>query len=147
MRTQTSNKTDAFMSLGHRFGGMPSCHPTPGRAEIYGAVICSKNNKYLLVQGRKTGKWSFPKGHTHRYETPFECVCREVSEEVGIEQLSKPIRGIPLRIGYYYYFKVDTEDTPQPRDNCEVCAAGWFSINEMKDMMLNIDASEYLRRL
>jgi len=135
------------MSLSYRFGGKPAKQPAPGRAEIYGAVIRSRSDKYLLVQGRKTGKWSFPKGHTNSYETPFECVCREVGEEVGIDNLPQPIRGLPLRIGYYYYFEMEDEIVPMPRDMSEIQDARWVSKNEMCNLILNVDASEYFRNL
>lgn len=116
-------------------------HPKPGNAKVYGAIIRSPNNKYALVQGRHTEKWSYPKGHPNRFETPFECVGREVAEEIGIDSLPVPKKGIPLRVGYYYLFDVDEEFPLKPRDTEEVMNAGWFTVDEMLRMRLNVDAS------
>ena len=46
-----------------------------------------KEGKYAMVQGRHTGKWSFPKGHSNEGEKPVECMLREVAEETGIDEL------------------------------------------------------------
>jgi 8-oxo-dGTP pyrophosphatase MutT (NUDIX family) len=116
-------------------------HPKPGKAKVYGAIIRSPSNRYVLVQGRQTEKWSYPKGHPNRFETPFECVGREVAEEIGIDSLPVPKRGIPLRVGYYYLFDVEEEFPLKPRDTAEVMNAGWFTVEEMLRMRLNVDAS------
>jgi len=105
----------------------------------------SNSHRYALVQGRQTGKWSFPKGHVNRYETPYECVCREISEEIGLDFLPCPEYGMPLKIGYYYYFKFDYEFDLNTRDPEEVMNVGWFSIGDMARMRLNIDASTFFR--
>ena len=37
------------------------------RPKIFGGILCTSDNgvkMYALVQGRYTGKWSFPKGHS-----------------------------------------------------------------------------------
>lgn len=154
MRTHTRSTTDAFDSLSVRYTqGLRSSRihtrrekPLPGRSTIYGGILyCTHTNRYALVQGRETGKWSFPKGHVNRYETPFECVIREVREETGIDSLPMPREGIPLGVGYYYSFIVPDEILLIPEDTREVQTAGWFSIEEMRDMRLNIDASTFVR--
>lgn len=152
MRTIQSRRTDAFDSLTARYltrtsPGRPEIHqPLPGRTQIYGAIIQSQETtRFALIQGRYTGKWSFPKGHINRYETSFECVCREVSEEIGLDTLPTPLRGIPLRVGYYYYFSVNNEFELSPRDHEEVMNIGWFTLDEMRELRLNVDASTYLR--
>jgi 8-oxo-dGTP pyrophosphatase MutT (NUDIX family) len=144
MRTLTQ-KTDAFQSLMYRYTPVKSSSPAPGRSDIYGAII-SSNGKYALVQGRQTGKWSFPKGHVNRFETPFECVSREISEEIGMETLPRPICGLPLRIGYYYIFEIQNTFDMKPRDTSEIMNTGWYSLDEMKDLVLNIDAFTFLQR-
>jgi 8-oxo-dGTP pyrophosphatase MutT (NUDIX family) len=105
--TKTS---DAFMSLSARYTKSHRQRPLPGRAEIYGAIIyCPQTRRYALVQGKQTGKWSFPKGHVNRFETPLECVVREVHEETGVEHLPPPLQGLSLDVGYYYCFEVTAE--------------------------------------
>lgn len=156
MRTQSRSTTDAFDSLSVRYTqGLRSSRsnstsrrekPLPGRSIIYGAILyCSRTKRYAMVQGRETGKWSFPKGHVNRYETPFECVIREVREETGIDSLPIPQEGVPLGVGYYYSFIVPDEIPLTPEDTREVQTAGWFSLEEMKEMRLNIDASTFVR--
>lgn len=117
--------------------------PRPGYAEVYGAIIhCRSTKTFCFVQGRRTGKWSFPKGHLKEAsESPFECVTREVGEEIGCDELPTPIKGMPLRVGYYYMFEVPTEFELAPRDTNEVGEAGWFTLEQMKQMNMNIDAS------
>lgn len=161
MRTQFRRTTDAFDSLSVRYSQnyrLPYSHttsqaatqrerPLPGRSATYGGILhCSRTNKYAMVQGRKTGKWSFPKGHVNRYETPFECVIREVREETGITTLPNPQEGVPLGVGYYYTFTVPDEIPLMPEDVEEVQSSGWFTLNEMKEMRLNIDASTFVRQ-
>jgi len=98
-----------------------------------------------------TGKWSFPKGHRNTLsegpppivEDPFACVVREVGEEIGIDNLPMPIRELPLRVGYYYLFEVYQELALNPRDLKEVQTAGWYTLEEMSDMNLNIDANMF----
>ena len=141
-------RTDAFDSLSVRYAHSTNTTrtPLPGRTPIYGAILKDDTGKFALVKGRQTGKWSFPKGHVNRYETPFECVCREINEEIGLEELPIPINGVPLKVGYYYYFTVDSELELNPKDTNEVEEAGWFSITEMSNMDLNVDASTFLTR-
>jgi len=106
------------------------------------------------VEGIRTGKWSFPKGHRNTLSTeplvmedPFACVIREVGEEIGVDNLPMPIRECPIRVGYYYLFEVNHELVLQPRDHDEIGTAGWFTIEEMKALNLNIDANVYRSQL
>lgn len=139
--------SDAFTSLrARRYSKAPP--PLPGRTTIYGAVLQSRSTqRYALVQGKQTGKWSFPKGHVNRFETPLECVTREVQEETGITQLPQPLQGISLEVGYYYAFSIENEITLLPADINEIQATGWFSIEDMQQMSVNIDVSRFLRRI
>ena len=130
----------------HRFP-----RPQLGKTEVYGAIIrCVTTNRYCLVQGLHTGKWSFPKGHRNTLSTdplimedPFACVIREVAEEIGVDNLPMPIREYPIRVGYYYMFEVNYELALHPRDLVEIGTANWFTIEEMKDLNLNIDANVF----
>ena len=80
-------------------------------------------------------------------EDPFACVVREVGEEIGIDKLPMPIREYPLRVGYYYVFEVPFELPLNPRDTNEVGNAGWFTVQEMSTMNLNIDANLLVKQL
>ena len=156
-QTQTQNHSQnqirSFPPSSSRRPWLHTATPRPGKAEVYGAIIKSRStSKYCLVQGKMTGKWSFPKGHVKELdlanpnakpESPFECVSREVAEEIGIDHLPMPIRGLPLRVGYYYIFEVSAELELNPRDLNEIGTAGWFSLEEMRTMNMNIDASYF----
>jgi 8-oxo-dGTP pyrophosphatase MutT (NUDIX family) len=114
------------------------------KAEIYGAIIKSVNNRYALVQGRKSGKWSFPKGHANPGESPFDCVVREISEEIGVDRLPMPITSMPLQVGYYYLFNVNQEFELKPRDIGEVMNVGWFTKEEIASLQVNVDLNKFI---
>lgn len=116
-----------------------------GHVQVYGAVMrCRETGRFCLVQGQRTGKWSFPKGHIKENETPLECVARETAEETGVDALPTPQHEVRLRAGVYYYFDVPTELELHPRDTHEIGVAGWYTLQDMQRMNLNIDANTYL---
>lgn len=130
-----------------RFPLVFSRPPRPGYVNVYGAVLhCKTTNRYCLVQGQRTGKWSFPKGHIKEHETPLECVARETAEETGIDLLPSPQHEVRLRAGVYYAFDVPTEFPLNPRDLTEIGMAGWYTLEQMAGMNLNIDANTFVRR-
>jgi 8-oxo-dGTP pyrophosphatase MutT (NUDIX family) len=116
-------------------------------ANIYGGIIyCRSTSRYVLVQGRSSGKWSFPKGHKNgAEESPMDCVSREVGEEIGCDVLPSPSKAVPLHVGYYYLFEVDDEFELKPRDVNEVGSCGWFNVDELAKLNLNVDANKYYR--
>lgn len=118
----------------------------------YGAILCIKSDKqdqdkYALVQGRYTKKWSFPKGHSNEGEEPIECTLREVKEETGIETLPEPIAYLNIGFGNYFVFYLESEHQLVPRDKHEIINAKWVSIKEMEEMELNADANLFRRLL
>ena len=148
MRPSSSQRnqvmTRRVFNTGIRGNRLPFTRPQPGKVEVYGAIIHSRStDKYCLVEGKSSGKWSFPKGHVKTGESPFECVGREIGEEIGIDNLPMPQKGLPLRVGYYYVFEIPNEWELVPRDLNEIGSAGWYSLAEMESMNLNIDASTF----
>jgi 8-oxo-dGTP pyrophosphatase MutT (NUDIX family) len=119
----------------------------PDSNQVYGVILVSSRERILLVRGRKTGKWSFPKGHRELRESAYECALRELREETGIRLIHAPIIG-PCRLsaGSYYVFHSPCEYIAHPLDYTEVADARWFTLNEMATIPSNIDVSEYLRR-
>ena len=121
----------------------PSPTMTRKQDKVYGGIIQSANNRFLLVRGRLSGKWSFPKGHIEPGETALECVCREIREETGYNILPKPLRCVPLHGGTYYLFWMPVEPDPIPRDTNEITEAGWFSRDEIRTMKTNVGVSSF----
>ena len=122
------------------------------KQKTYGAILCIKNelnggNLYALVQGRYTGKWSFPKGHSNEGEHPFECTLREVYEETGIDKLPDPIDYLQVGYGNYFVFNLKEEIPLIPKDTNEIMDTKWVTLEEMERMSLNADASLYRKRL
>lgn len=121
------------------------------RSCTYGAILCVKessgNDKYALVQGRYTGKWSFPKGHSNEGEEAFNCTMREVGEETGIDELPEPIDYVRVGYGNYFIFKLEEVVPLIPRDTNEIMDTKWVTLEEMERMPLNADASVYRKQL
>jgi 8-oxo-dGTP pyrophosphatase MutT (NUDIX family) len=108
----------------------------------------SITNRIILVKGRRTGKWSFPKGHKLRNESYLSCALRETFEETGIKL--DGIRHIAchkLSVGEYYFYELEDEVELCPCDTGEVEEAGWFGIDEIKAMNCNVDVNNFLDRL
>jgi 8-oxo-dGTP pyrophosphatase MutT (NUDIX family) len=151
----------AFQSLAFRgrapsIFSRPTAH-TPPRLQLapqahktYGAIILAPAEdgqiKYALVQGRYTGKWSFPKGHANEEEAPLACTKREVTEEIGLETLPEPIEYIQVGYGNYHVFHLPAPVSLDPRDTNEIMDTRWVTLDEMRQLPLNADASMFTRR-
>ena len=120
-------------------------------AATYGAIIrinsISGTDRYALVRGSYTGKWSFPKGHSNEGELPIECTLREVAEETGIDKLPEPLEYIQVGYGNYFIFNLDEQIPLIPRDTHEIIDTKWVTLDEMERMPLNADASLYRKKL
>jgi len=123
----------------------------PRKHKTYGAILRIKTatgkEKYALVQGSYTGKWSFPKGHSNEGELPIECTLREVAEETGIDKLPEPLEYIQIGYGNYFIFNLDEQIPLIPRDTHEIMNTRWVTLDEMERMPLNADASVYRKQL
>ena len=126
----------------------PFAHYKPRSHKVYGVICMSTNHTILLVRGRQTNKWSFPKGHLKGSEMAHECALREFREETGI--LLEPNRFskiIKLFAGEYYVYHT-TEMDVVPEDNSEICDAGWFTLRDIHAMDIadvNADIKKYMR--
>ena len=120
------------------------------KQKTYGGIIRIKNKKgeymYALVQGRYTGKWSFPKGHSNKGESGIECTLREVGEETGIDKLPSPIEYLEIGYGRYFVFNLEEAVPLIPRDTQEIMDTKWVTLEEMETMTLNADASLYRKK-
>ena len=103
---------------------------------------------YALVQGRHTGKWSFPKGHLQHGETGPECALREIAEETGMDEVDheQSIGTLFLHYGTYYLYECSGFDPLLPRDQKEIVHAKWMTLEEMRGVSLNADVSQFRKQ-
>jgi len=119
----------------------------PQSQKVYGVVLVSDNDRVLVVQGTRTGKYSFPKGHINPFETVRACAFREFEEETGLDINNYSEIGYQhLSAGGYFFFHSPNEDIPPINANREISLATWKSISELRDMDVNIDISVFLKR-
>jgi 8-oxo-dGTP pyrophosphatase MutT (NUDIX family) len=125
--------------------------PNVPRARVYGGILHTIHAdpaqvRYLLVQGRYSGKWSFPKGHSYEGEDPLTCAKREIAEETGKDALPEPVEYTRIGYGNYYVFPCHTMFAPSPRDTGEIMAAEWVTLAEMAYLSLNVDVSRFQKK-
>ena len=111
---------------------------------VYGTILVSPNNTVLLIKGRRTGKWSFPKGHSEQGETEIDCALRETYEETGIELSYNFSKIVHLATGVYFLYYM-SEEICKPIDTKEVMETSWVSLQAMKHMSVNVDINTVLR--
>ena len=112
---------------------------------VYGTIIVSPGDKILVVKGRKSGKWSFPKGHSYLEETELECAIRETYEETGLQLSEYFQRTLYLSTGNYFLYSYDSEPFCTTKDSKEIQEIKWASIQELRSMNVNIDINTFLR--
>jgi len=154
-RKTKCERSSAFKSLSFR-GKLGYCsetfnmkRPPTDNPRTYGGILRTRKGtgeeKYALVQGRYTGKWSFPKGHSMRGESALECCKREVGEETSIDTLPEPTDYVKMCYGHYFVFDLEDERLLVPRDTREIMNTRWVTLEEMSRMTLNADVSMYIR--
>lgn len=124
----------------------PFAHYRPRSQKVYGVICTSPAKTLLLVRGRKTGKWSFPKGHLKGSEMAQECALRELREETGlVMEPSRFSHTMKLFAGEYFIYHMGGEMPACPEDDEEVCETGWFSYEEIHRMDVNADIKKFMR--
>lgn len=138
------------------------------RGRTFGGILQRQETdptktQYLLVKGRQTGIWSFPKGHSIKGETPYECAVREIREETGLRMEQTPIRAIRLKGGIYFLYqfhekgkeettteeaKMETDEgvKEQPEDKNEIEETRWVTREEMEYLIVNSGVKDFLER-
>jgi 8-oxo-dGTP pyrophosphatase MutT (NUDIX family) len=119
--------------------------PVPFRRRCFGGIL-RHNNQFLVIKGRKTGIWSFPKGHSRPGELPLECARREIQEETGL-QMTQPTKAQRLKGGYYFVFDLSHPTPPDPEDQEEVEEARWVTREEMAYLIGNAGIKDFLERV
>jgi 8-oxo-dGTP pyrophosphatase MutT (NUDIX family) len=152
------SNTAYFRMMSRRYrdrtsGSFPAAFSSynPPEDRVYGAICISPENRVLLVRGRSSQKWSFPKGHKERNEPSFTCAMRELFEETGIN-ISSTINSCELpykkfKVGGYYILDLDGEPTLTPRDTREISDAKWMSQDDIQhcidDQTANVDVRQF----
>ncbi len=118
----------------------------PGH-KVYGSVCTTPENKVLLVKGRRSGKFSFPKGHKKGGESYLDCARRETFEETGLDISSLESVGYgTLQAGEYFFFELEEMEL-EPHDTWEVEEALWVPVEESSSLPCNVDVNLFLVRM
>ena len=90
-----------------------------------------QEHRYLLVCGKKSEKWGFPKGHMEIGETEEETALREFFEETGIRLHPSQLRE-KIRFRNNIYFRVRGERLNlNIQDTNEIKEGNWFTLSEI----------------
>ena len=90
----------------------------------------------LLLRDNKPGipypnTWDLPGGHVEGSETPSECICREMSEELPGVDLGNfrlyEIVEFPRQINYLFCTRINVSEEVLNRILCEGQRAAWMS--------------------
>jgi 8-oxo-dGTP pyrophosphatase MutT (NUDIX family) len=119
----------------------------PGYMQVFGCICLDKDGNVLLVRGRGSQKWSFPKGHKHRKESSFECAKRELFEETGIIAPNTYTSYYKMKGGEYFVCNIDTPVSTCINDTNEIDMVQWFPLNELPTTDTNIDVSIFRSHL
>jgi 8-oxo-dGTP pyrophosphatase MutT (NUDIX family) len=113
-----------------------------------GIVFVNKNKdaekvKFLVVRGKESGIWSFPKGRKQDDEIDEVCAIREVSEETGI-QIDNLDNRRKFKVGRNTYFIIEVDDINlynefNITDTFEVDLVEWKSVSELRQLDCNKD--------
>lgn len=116
-------------------------------SHVYGAIVINQClNEVIVIKGRISGKWSFPKGHGKSWETPLIACIRELKEETGLD-FNKVIPDDEIRFGSgtYFVFLVKERLELIPEDIKEVVEAKWIHVNGIPLTTANKDLTSFCR--
>ena len=120
----------------------------PATHKVFGTVCMTTDNRVLVVKGRRSGKWSFPKGHKLPRETYLQCALRETVEETGVDLSGlRATSSHRLSAGEYYFFEVEEAVETTVRDTLEVEEAKWLTLDEIAELQCNVDVNYFLDRI
>ena len=111
---------------------------------VYGCILVTSDRKVLVIRGRKSGKWSFPKGHSEQDESELDAAIRETKEETGLLLNTWYQQAIQLATGVYFVYRYK-EQPCIPLDTNEVTETRWVSFETLRKMNVNVDINTFLR--
>ena len=146
-------KGDARAALAGQKGVMKNTHNIPGAGVIlFRFRSDSSEPEFLLLKGRDTGVWSFPKGHPEAGDNDeaLRTATRETYEETGyIYDKDYHICGGSIRFGKRPYWVGFLTTTREVRlTSREHQTYGWFTRAELAEsgVNANLDVRGWLRR-
>lgn len=102
----------------------------------------TKIHSFLVVRGRSSNIWSFPKGRTlHDKEDEYECAKRELFEETGIHLDPTGLPKITIGRNVYFIYHCNKNDYKlfNIQDSYEVGEVAWKTISELREYKCNKD--------
>jgi len=115
-------------------------------SHVYGAILVNRYNETVVIRGRQSGKWSFPKGHGVSKEAPLDACLRELKEETGIDLKGvSPDDEIRFRSGTYFVFFVGERLPLIPEDVKEVVEAMWTPLYRLCYLTGNKDLTSFCK--
>jgi 8-oxo-dGTP pyrophosphatase MutT (NUDIX family) len=115
---------------------------------VYGIVLLNLFNEVAVVRGRKSMKWSFPKGHGSTKETPLEASIRELKEETGVDMKGvTPDDEIRFNSGTYFVYIISNRIPLIPEDTNEIIDCMWVSLSRIKYLTTNKDLTSFYRTI
>jgi len=117
-------------------------------SHVYGAVLITPMRETVVIRGRQSGKWSFPKGHGNTNELPLEACIRELKEETGIDLKGiRPNEELRFKAGTYFVFYIQDRLELNPEDTKEVMDSMWVSLHRLPFLVGNMDLTTFCRRV
>jgi 8-oxo-dGTP pyrophosphatase MutT (NUDIX family) len=116
----------------------------------YGIILISPLDEILVVKGRYSNKWGFPKGHGNTHEKPLDAALRELKEEAGINLDGyKPVSQKLLKRnsgrigGTYFIFYLDFKPDINIQDTNEISQAMWCHKDRLSQLKANMDLNTF----
>jgi ADP-ribose pyrophosphatase YjhB (NUDIX family) len=117
-------------------------------SHVYGAILLNEEKETVIIKGKKSGKWSFPKGHGNFKETPLEASIRELKEETGVNMTGvKPDDEVRFNSGTYFVFFLQERAELIPEDTEEVEEAIWIYTSRIQSLNTNKDLKSFCKHV
>lgn len=111
---------------------------------VFGSICVNAKGEVLLVHGKRSGKWSFPKGHRlNIYESAIDCATRELREETGIPAPKKYISCHKLQAAVYFLFTIEDDPEIKIQDTREIDKVTWWPLTNLPQTDCNVDVSMF----